>query len=58
MMILMCTKQAARFLGISHRTLENWRQQGIGPDFVRLPPKLVRYRKEDLLAWMNLSVAC
>jgi excisionase family DNA binding protein len=41
------TKQAARYLGLSHRTLEDWRQTGGGPRFLKLG-RAVRYRIREL----------
>ena len=43
----MSTKEAARFLGISHRTLEDWRLKGTGPTFIKWG-RTVRYRWSDL----------
>lgn len=43
------TKEAARLLGISHRTLEKWRLEQKGPAFLRLG-RLVRYDLEAILA--------
>lgn len=50
---LMNPEQAANFLGISHRTLENWRLKGGGPAFVRMSHRCVRYRLEALLSWLD-----
>ena len=50
---LLCTKSAARILDLSHRTLENYRQMGKGPCYLRLGGRMVRYRKADLLEWMD-----
>ena len=50
---LMNQKEAASFLGLSHRTLENWRLKGGGPAFVRMSHRCVRYRLEALLAWLD-----
>jgi len=46
-----CTKVAARILGMSHRTLEQWRWKGIGPAFI-LVGRQVRYRMSDLHAYL------
>lgn len=48
----LCTKQAARLLGCSHRTLEDWRLRGDGPRFLKLG-RAVRYRMADLAAFMD-----
>jgi hypothetical protein len=52
---LLLTKEAARYLRMSHRTLERWRRvEGQGPMFEKMGPGLragVRYRLSDLDAW-------
>ena len=45
---LICTKSAAKWLGISHQTLEKWRSQNRGPRFCKIGGKTIRYRKLDL----------
>ncbi|MFN9251402.1 MAG: helix-turn-helix transcriptional regulator [Brevundimonas sp.] len=49
---VMSTKDAARFLGVSHRTLEDWRLTNSGPRFVKLG-RLVLYRLSDLQDYMD-----
>lgn len=44
--------EAARFLGYSERGLQNWRLKGVGPRFLRLNPRSVRYRLRDLEEWL------
>ena len=44
-------KQAAMFLGMSHRSLQGMRVKGGGPNFVRVSPRMIRYRRVDLIAW-------
>jgi len=39
-------------LGLSVRTLRNWRVKGIGPKFVRLSRRAVRYAPADVDAWI------
>ena len=46
------TKEAARLLGISHRTLEDWRTRGAGPRFFTMG-RLVRYRLAELDRFVN-----
>ena len=41
-------KAAAEILGLSVRTLQNWRSLHIGPAYVRLNNKMIRYKVEDL----------
>lgn len=52
--------QLAERLGVSVRTLQNWRWQGIGPRYFKLSPGRggrVRYRVTDIEAWENAKVA-
>ena len=44
------TPEAARFLGLSGRTLEKHRTYGTGPRYSKLGGRVV-YRLEDLQAW-------
>lgn len=50
------TKEAARYLHASHRTLERWRVEGTGgPPFTKVGPGLrarVLYRRSDLDGWL------
>jgi len=48
----MSTKQAGALLGLSHRTLEDWRLKGLGPRFLKLG-RSVRYRADDLAAFID-----
>lgn len=49
------TKEAAAILGLSHKTLNNWRCQGKGPAFQKGPgPQgAVRYPLSTLSAWRS-----
>ena len=44
-------KEAAKFLGYSVRTLQNWRVRGGGPKFVKSSKRSIRYRRCDLIEW-------
>jgi len=48
MTALLTSREAALYLHLSERTLERWRVQGIGPRFVRLPNRSIRYRQQDI----------
>ncbi len=54
---LFSTERAGEYLGgdkpIPTRTLEDWRTSGIGPEFVRLGARAVRYRKSALDAFLE-----
>lgn len=45
--------EAARRLGLATGTLRNMRSQRRGPRFVRIGSRAVRYRLEDLDAWIE-----
>jgi predicted DNA-binding transcriptional regulator AlpA len=44
--------EAAALLGVAQRTLQGWRRCGAGPRFLRLSRRAIRYRPNDLAAWM------
>jgi predicted DNA-binding transcriptional regulator AlpA len=46
------TKEAAKILGLSFRTLEKHRTYGTGPRFSKLGGRVV-YRMQDLQAWAS-----
>lgn len=43
-------------LGLSERTLADWRLDGRGPRFVRISRRAVVYRPEDIDAWLESQV--
>lgn len=47
------TAEAARLLGCSVQWLEIGRSRGYGPKFTRLSPRMVRYLRSDLIAWLR-----
>ena len=47
------TSLAAQALGTTERTLESWRLKGIGPEFVRMGGRLVRYKGHALLKFAD-----
>ncbi|MFC1580037.1 helix-turn-helix domain-containing protein [Thermodesulfobacteriota bacterium] len=52
-MMMLRTEEAAKYIGLQKCTLEAWRVRGTyGPVFLKLG-KAVRYRKEDLDAFIN-----
>lgn len=51
---LLTPEQLAERLGeVSGRTLETWRRRKVGPPWVRLANGAVRYRPEDVDAWLD-----
>ncbi len=49
------TTEAARFLGLSGRTLEKHRTYGTGPTYRKLGGRVV-YALEDLQAWVDIGL--
>lgn len=49
------SKLLGRRWGLSHRTLERWRHDGIGPVFLKVGGRIV-YRLEDILAFEGAQV--
>ncbi len=50
---LLTETEAAQILKFSVRTLQNWRCRGGGPRFVKVSRGCIRYRLEDLDAWVE-----
>jgi len=53
---LITPDQAAVLLSLNAKVLERWRGNGQGPAFVRLSSKTIRYRREDLDAFVGARV--
>ena len=54
---LMTTIETAELLGCSVSFLEIGRMRGYGPRKVVLSPKMVRYRRRDVLEWVQKRAA-
>ncbi|MDD2325429.1 MAG: DNA-binding protein [Alphaproteobacteria bacterium] len=50
---LLTEQQAAAFIGHETRTLQKWRVAGNGPVYVNFSRRSVRYRRRDLLAFVE-----
>lgn len=48
--------EAATAIRSNPRTLERWRREGSGPNFIRIGKRRVAYRGADLIAWLNARV--
>ena len=46
-------RKASDFLGVTTRALQKWRATGTGPQFVRISGRCIRYRRRDLIAWVE-----
>jgi hypothetical protein len=53
---LLTPEAAGLHLGVSAKVLERWRSRGEGPAFARLSRKTIRYRAEDIDAFVAGSV--
>ena len=45
-------EEAAKFLRVEKRTLERWRSEGRGPDYVQISGRSVRYEEKELRRWL------
>lgn len=50
---LLTTAETASLTGFSEKTHRNWRCDGIGPPYVRVGGRAVRYRESELRAWID-----
>lgn len=55
--ILLNENQAAEFLGFTARTLQAWRTQGIGPNYLKVSARSIRYRWQDLVDWAESNIS-
>lgn len=53
---LLTERQAGDLLGLTPRALQAWRYRGGGPKFVRISSRAVRYRRRDLMEWVEERV--
>ena len=54
--VLVSTKIAAALLGLKPNTLAIWRAGGLGPAFVRVGSRAIRYSLDDLDAYIAATV--
>jgi len=50
---LLTTLQTSKLLSVSPSTLEHWRGLRKGPPWILISPRCIRYRRNDLDAWLN-----
>jgi len=50
---LLTEAQTARYLSVSHACLKKWRLRGVGPPFIRLEDRLIRYQLHQVQAWLE-----
>jgi hypothetical protein len=44
---------AAALADLTANTFRRYRQLGLGPDYIRVSPRCIRYRREDVLRWLE-----
>lgn len=49
---LLDEREVAEIYKIAVRTLRNWRSLGMGPKFVKIGPRCVRYSRNELAAFI------
>ncbi|MFP5374532.1 MAG: helix-turn-helix transcriptional regulator [Gammaproteobacteria bacterium] len=50
---LLDENEAAASLSVAVQTLRNWRWKGEGPRYVKVGARLVRYRRSDLVTFVE-----
>lgn len=50
---LLSTRDLATWLGVSVQWLEIGRHRGYGPQFIRVTGRIIRYKRSDVLAWLD-----
>jgi predicted DNA-binding transcriptional regulator AlpA len=53
---LLNTVEVAAWLGVSIQFVEIGRHRGYGPKFTRVGPRVVRYRRQDVISWLTERV--
>ena len=48
---LMNTDEVAEHLSITIQTLFRWRQKGYVPAWMRIGPRIIRYKMSDVVEW-------
>lgn len=49
---MLTTKELAKELKVSTRTIEGWRLNGLGPRYVRVSNR-IRYKESDIIHYMS-----
>lgn len=50
---VMTPSEAAEFIGVTTETLLRWRKDGWGPKYTQPTSRMVRYLKNDLMAFLK-----
>lgn len=57
MQSLLTEVEVANILGVAVPTLRNWRHLGKGPRFLKVGQRIVRYRRDDIEAFLQAGLA-
>lgn len=44
--------EVAKLIGVAARTLQLWRQKRIGPPYLQISRRTIRYRYDDVMQWV------
>ena len=55
-MLLLTQREAATLLKLSERTVERMRVSGLGPKFIRVSGRSIRYRLTDIESYISSRV--
>lgn len=47
----MSTQELADYLEVAPQTIYRWRQSGYGPAWIRVGPRIIRYKVADVMEW-------
>lgn len=50
---ILTTAEAAVYLRVAPGTIESWRVRKVGPPYLRLNGRTVRYRQDELEEWVQ-----
>lgn len=56
--VLLSAEDASKRLGLAKSTLAKMRLRGDGPTYIKLGPRRVAYRENDLAEWIDTRCFC
>ncbi|HEX7380891.1 MAG TPA: helix-turn-helix domain-containing protein [Nevskiaceae bacterium] len=51
--LMLTDLEVAELFGTATQTIRDWRWKGTGPAYIKLGPRMVRYRAEDIKAFIE-----
>ena len=55
-LLYLTVEDAAARLGVSIRTINRWRHDGMGPPYILIGKKKLGYREQDIIDYIDSSV--